>query len=365
LRTLLHLSSAAVVCVLGITTAALASPATLVAYSERALPLSIGKYAKDLTWSGRDAFLIATELGIYSVPASGGPPTEVIKRTPLPEGLPDPNALSSDGQSVSAISWDSNGGFVLRLAGRKRLEAQRSIKLIPIDVALSGSHSCVIGFATNPLSEELKDVAAWCGGISDSWPELKPLHFLHNDHARDLFRSAPGSFGGRVAIESDGTVDVITSVQPGVFRYGADGKLKEILGQSIDDLVIESMNEIRGRFASDLENRYRLLLNTQPLIEDLVITPSGPAIVVRLAEGNRIHWELWYPVRSGGIGERIRLGIDRIGPYGHLRCDTFGSDLACAGSQPPRNEASIAKTAQAWPHLWLFHLSAKTLSARR
>jgi hypothetical protein len=347
------------------TTAALASPATITAYSEHALPTSIGKYAHDLSWSGRDAFLIATELGIYKVPVSGGAPSEVIKRAPLPDGLPDPNALSSDGQSVSAISWDTNGGFSLRLDTGKRLRAQRSIKLIPMDVAVSGSHSCVIGFATSPSSEELKDVAAWCGGISDSWPELKPLHFLRNDHARELFRSAAAPFGGRVVIEPDGTVDVITSVQPGVFRYGADGKLKEVLGQSIDDLVIESMKEIRGRFAMDLENRYRLLLNAQPLIEDLVATPKGPAIVVRIAEGDKIHWELWYPLRSGGVGERIRLGIDRIGPYGHLRCDTFGSDLACAGSQPPRNEASIAKTAQAWPHLWLFHLSAKTLSARR
>jgi hypothetical protein len=349
-----------VICVLSATTAALASPATITAYSEHSLPPSIGKYAFDLSWSGRDAFLIATDLGIYRVPVSGGVPTEVIKRAPLPDGLPDPTALSSDGQSVSAISWHSNGGFALRLVGQKRLRAQRSLKLIPMDVAVSGSHSCVIGFAPNPLSEELKDVAAWCGGVSDSWPELKPLHFLHNDHARDLLRSALGPFGGRVAIEPDGTVDVITSVQPGLFRYGADGKLKEVLGRSIDDLVIESMKEIQGRFAADLENRYRLILNTQPLIEDLVVTPKGPAIVVRLAEGDKIRWELWYPLRSGGVGERIRLGIDRIGPYGHLRCDTFGSDLACAGSLPPRNEASIAKTAQAWPHVWIFHLPPKT-----
>jgi hypothetical protein len=347
-------------------TAALASPATITAYSERALPPSIGKYAHDLSWSGRGAFLIATDLGTFRLPLSGGAQAEVIKNVPLPDGLPDPSAISSDGHSASAISWDANGGFAFRLDTGKRLRAQRSIKLIPMDVALSGEHSCVVGFAPNPPSEELKDVAAWCGGVSDSWPELKPLHFLHNDHARELFRSAAAPFGGRVVIEPDGTVDVITSVQPGVFRYSADGKLKEVLGQSIDDLVIESMKEIRGRFAMDLENRYRLLLNAQPLIEDLVATPKGPAIVVRLAEGDKIHWELWYPLRSGGVGERIRLGIDRIGPYGHLRCDTLGSNLACTGSQPPRNEASVAKTAEAWPHVWIFHLLTKApLSARR
>jgi hypothetical protein len=340
-------------------------PPTINAYNERELAAAMGKYAHDITWAGADTILIATELGVYTLHAAGGAATQLIKGVPVPDGLPDPTALSSDGDSVSAISWNSNGGFALKLSGRKRLDAQRSLRFIPMDVALSGNKVCEVGFAPSPSSPALKDAAAWCGGPSDSWTELKPLHYIHDPHARDLFLSAPGLLGGRIAIEADGTVDVITSAQPGVFRYGKDGKLKELLGQSMDDLVLESMNEVRIRFATDIENRYRLLLNAQPIVDDLVATPSGPAIVVRLASGDRIHWELWYPLRGGGIGERLRLGIERIGPYGHLRCDAHGSNLACTGSQPPHNEASTVKTAQAWPHVWFFHLPAKPSEARR
>jgi hypothetical protein len=352
------LVAAAVACLaVSTATAAQALSRTITAISGHALPATIGKNVLDVSWSGSDTLLVATDQGVYGVAVAGGIPRELIKGVSLPDGLPQPTSLSSDGKWVSAISAVSNGGFALRLADQKRLLAQHSIRLIPTDVAVRGSRSCVLGYAPAPPMEAQQDVAAWCGGSSDSWAELKPLHHLHSKHAQDLFRSAIWPFGGRIVIEADGTVDVITSVQPGVFRYGADGKLREVLGQSTDDLVLEAMKEISTKFASDMENRYRLLLNAQPIIDDLVVTPTGPAILVRVADGNKIHWELWYPLQSGGVGDRVRLGIERIGPYGHLRCDARGSDMACVGSMPPRNEASVAKTAQAWPHLWLFKLA--------
>lgn len=348
-----------------------ATPPTLrsiQAFSNGVLPAAIGRYAHDLAWSSEGGLLIATEKGVYAVTIAGGTPKQIIDGVPVPDGLPEPQALSSDGKAVAVVSWASHGGYTLRIADRKRLVAQRSVHLIPVDVAVLRNRSCVLGWAPSPPLENEKDVAVWCGSSTDSWTELKPLHRLHSDHSRELFRAAPGAVGGAMAMEPDGTIDVITSTEPGLSRYTTDGKLIEVLGQTDDQLVIASMKEILDRFASDLENRYRLLLNAQPIIDDLVVTPNGPAIVVRIADGDKIHWELWYPLRSGGVGDRIRLGIERIGPYGHLRCDAHGSDLACVGSQPPRSAASLAKTAQAWPHLWLFHLppkSPKSLSASR
>jgi len=349
----------------GIASSAQSSSGTISAYLSRAIPFGIGRNAKDVTWSTTDALLVATEVGIYRLPIRAGVSAEIIKGVPVPDGIPVPTALSSDGKWVSAISFYSNSSFALRIADRKRLVAQRSLRLIPMDIAVFGSRSCVLGFAPDAPTQSQKDGAVWCGGPSDSWPELKPLHYLHSEHARDLFRNSPGELGGRIVVEPDGSVDVITSAEPGVFRYGSNRQLKEVLGQSIDDLVLESIKEIRTRFASDLENRYRLVLNAQPIIDDLVLTPVGPAILVRLADGDKIHWELWYPLRSGGIGDRIRLGIERIGPYGHLRCDARGAEMACVGSLPPRNEASLTKTAQAWPHLWVFHLPAVSHSSGR
>lgn len=358
---------AAVAAACFLSAAAAAAPATtiLVPYSDRRLPAAAGKYVKDVTWLREGVILIATESGVYSVGVRSGDPVAIINGTPAPDGLPEPSALSSDGKVVAAISWDSNSGFALRLADHKRLVAQRSLKLIPMDVAISGERACYLGFMPHPPSEALKDVAAWCGGPSDSWAELKPLHDLRDAKAGSDFRETFAPFGGRMVMEPDGTIDVITSVQPGVFRYGAGGKLKEVRGRSVEELVFVAQREIQTRFASDLENRYRLLLNAQALIDDLVATPDGPAILVRLAKGDKVTWELWYPSAAGGVSARIRLGIERIGPYGHLRCESRVSDLACVGSLPPRAEASVARTAQAWPHVLLFKLPRVPLDANR
>jgi hypothetical protein len=355
----LHIVAAALFAV-----AAATPPRAIAPVSDRALALSQSRNAYDVTWAN-DRLLVATDRGVYALSRDGGAATEVIHGLPLPEGLPEPEELSSDGKSVAAVSWASHGAFNLRLADRKRLVAQRSVRLIPLDVALRGDRACLLAFAPAPPSDNDKSAAVWCGSPSDSWGELKPLHRLHSEHARDLFRSSLGSYDGAIAVESDGTLDVVTSSEPGLYRYGADGRLTEVLGQSMDELVLEGIKEVTSRFAGDLENRYRLLLNAQPTIDDLVVTPRGPAILVRLSEGEKIVWELWYPSRSGGVAERLRLGIDRIGPYGHLRCEARDAELACVGSMPPRAEAAQALTAQAWPHLWLFHLPGKERIATR
>jgi hypothetical protein len=116
------------------------------------------------------------------------------------------------------------------------------------------------------------------------------------------------------------------------------------------------MEELRTRFAGDVDGRYRLLLNTQPTIDDLVLTPKGPAIVVRIGENARTRWELWWPRSDGRTIPPTRLGIDRIGPFGHLYCDVRGTALACIGSKPDRKQAGDFRIAELVPHLWIFEL---------
>ena len=149
---------------------------------------------------------------------------------------------------------------------------------------------------------------------------------------------------GAIALDADGSLTVITSSEPGVFRYAPDGTLIQKSGESFDELVITAMREIPARFAGDIAGRYRLLLNTQPTIDDLVLTPRGPAIVVRIAEKERIRWELWWPRADGRAAPPTRLGIEPAGPQEHLRCDARGASLACVAAKGST------------PHLWIFEL---------
>jgi hypothetical protein len=98
------------------------------------------------------------------------------------------------------------------------------------------------------------------------------------------------------------------------------------------------------------------VLNTQPILEDLVLTPRGPALVVRIAEKERVRWELWWPRSDGRSVPPTKLGIDRIGPYGHLQCDARGRLLACVGSKPDRKQAADFDQSELAPYLWIFEL---------
>lgn len=323
--------------------------AGLIVASTIPLPGTIGRYASDVTWESAYAVLIASNLGVHRYSLRTRTVERLISAAPLPDGVPDPEAVASDGATVKVISGIAMGSYSMRLADRKRLIAQR-IRFVPLDVAVRGERACVLAHETRRKTNEV----VFCGKINEFWPKYTPVHRLTSGER--IFPHAMLGLAGAIALDADGSLTVITSAEPGVFRYAPDGKLIEKSGESFDELVITAMREIPARFAGDIAGRYRLLLNTQPIIDDLVLTPRGPAIVVRVAEKERIRWELWWPRAHGRLVPPTRLAIERLGPYGHLRCDARGTSLACVGSMPDRRNAADPMAAEHAPHLWIFEL---------
>jgi hypothetical protein len=326
-----------------------ATAGTLVPRSAIHIPSAIGTFAADVAWENGDAVLIAGEKGVHRYSLRTRAVEQLISTTALPDGLPDPQAVASDGTTVFATSAFSTGGYALRLSDRKRRSAMRA-KLLPHDVALHDQRACLLALDV----KEENNAAVWCGAVGEAWTKYKPVHRLRS--GANIFRQAIARQGGAIAMDTDGSLTVITSAEPGVFHYAPDGKLLETSGQSFDELVLTAMPELRSRFATDVVGRYRLLLNTQPIIEDLVLTPRGPAIVVRIAEKERIRWELWWPRTDDGAVPPTRLGIERIGPYGHLQCDARGRSLACVGSLPDARRAADFRVSELAPYLWIFEL---------
>lgn len=326
----------------------------LAANQSVALPDSIGRNAHDVAWESPGTLLIATERGVFRFSTSDRKTTPLLSGAALPDGLPDPSSIASDGATLVATSMRAFGGFSLRMRDHKRLIAQRTLKFVASDVSVRGSRACVIG-ATTSGTGDAANAAAFCGAVDDAWTNYKPLHQLRNgEQGRRVLSTVSWGVTGSIATADDGSVHVFTAAEPGVFRYDKNGAFVEILGKSLDDYVIDSRPEVVVRFANDVENRYRLLLNTQPIVDDLVVTPRGPALVVRSVEKGKVRWDLVWPQRNGGAAAPLRLGIDRFGPFGHVRCAARGTALACVGSMPPREQAASIETAQRWPHLWVF-----------
>jgi hypothetical protein len=337
--------------------AAASQPPVLTPHRTLALPAAFGQSVKDVAWENERTVLVASERLVYRYDLAAAKGRELISAAPVPDGLPTPVAVASDGATAVAVSPWSLGSFTVRLSDGKRLLAQRSPKLVAMDAAIQGSRSCVLARTPLPANDAERAAAVWCGKPDDAFTELAPAHSIRSGEvARGIFKDARGAHAGAIAMEPNGTLNVITSAEPGVYRYAANGALVEILGNNLDELVLSTMHEMANRYGTDVAGRYQRILNAQPTIDDLIATPAGPAIVVRIAAKDTVHWELWYPARGGDVSKRLRLGIARPGPFGHLRCASHGKALACVGSMPPVKDAAIVGRSENHPRLWLMTL---------
>jgi hypothetical protein len=321
------------------------------------LPKVLGEEVRDVAWLDEWTVLLASNQGVFRYELQTGATKEVLTGAPVPEGLSQPMAIATDGETLAAVSPYSSGNFALRVKDHKRLLAQQSHKVIASDVGVRGNRVCFLGVAIAPFGEVTSATAVVCGGFSDSWAELKPLHAIHTGSAAEMiYRASVPPYAGAILIESNGVVDVITSAEPGVYRYSPAGAAIGVLGSTLNELVLDNAEDILKQYAVDVDKRYRVLLNTRATIDGLVATPDGPSIVVRLAEHDIIHWELWYPEKAGGAKRRFRLGIERLGPFGHLRCNARGDRMACVGSAPGKVDAVNPRKSETPPILWLFRL---------
>lgn len=327
---------------------AAATTGALVPSAAISLPAAVGRYATDVAWENPQTVLIASDKGIVRYSLRTRAAETIVSAYPLPEGMPDPEAVSSDGVSVATTSHFTIGGYNMRLSDRKRLMASR-VFLMPLDVAIRGQRSCILAFQMKEDASE----AVWCGPVNRPWSEYKPVHRLKS--GIENFRYARERLGGAIALGEDGSLTVMTSLEPGVFRYSPDGKLIETLGQGFDELVFRELRDLR-RFNADVNGRYQLLLNKRPRAEDMVLTPRGPAIVVRTANEKQTRWALWWPRADNRVVPPTPLGIERIGPFGHLHCDTRGTALACVGSFPDKKKAADFHVSEFTPYLWIFEL---------
>lgn len=310
----------------------------------------MGRFAADVAWESPESVVIATDKGVQRFTLRTRSSEPLVSTVPLPDGLSMPEAVATDGVSLVTTSHLSIGGYAMRLADKKRLAATR-IDLLPLNVAVRGSRACLLALRMSSKTDE----AVWCGPVDKVWTKYTPVHRITSG-ARFYPFSYFFSRAGAVAIAEDGSLYVVTASESGVFHYAPDGELIERLGASFDELVFPWTHEVTRRFGGDVNGRYNLLLNKQPLLEDMVLTSRGPALVVRIAEKDKVRWELWWPRADGRAVPPTRLGIERGGPFGHLQCDARGNALACVGSFPDKKKAADFRVSEFSPHLWIFEL---------
>ncbi len=310
-----------------------------VSVAQTLAPVSVrpleGPLVTGVAWLDGTHVLLAGAAGVRKFSLDDATSSGVIASVALPDGIPYPLAVVSDGRTVVASNGFERTQFAWNAAKGQRLFARSSMSPLVIDLAVSRDRLDILAWPVDGAGANNPDgVAVWRGGVNYRFNEFKPLHRITSGpESVAIFNESLPMYGGALAVEKNGTLDVITAAEPGVFQYSPDGVLLRRVGARLGELVMHRMHDINVTYSTDTVSRYTKVINQQPTIDDLITTPEGPAIVVRLVKDNVVGWELWYP-NDERLEKRVKLGISRLGPFGHLSCDAREADLACVYQAP-------------------------------
>jgi hypothetical protein len=314
----------------------------------------------DVAWLNDDEVLVTLiRGGVVRVSAKTGKSSVWLPIGPMPDGAPFPEYIATDGKLVVIVAGGSPSAM-FRSAQGKYLFGYTGSPLYFRGLAVSGGKAFFMGWMTRSgTTADQQRGALFVQTAPDTLGET-PIHrVVSSKESLARWRLTMSQYAGAAVALPDGSIAIVTSAEPGVFRYDRKGKLKEVLGSSVDSLIVDSKRLVQTG-GQDIVARYKDDLNLQPAIDDLVATPGGLAILVRVASNaaanDEIEWELW-TVGAGDITRRQALAKKRNGPFGHMKCEARGTRMACITAMPSVEEAGDIKTAGANPTLMIFKFS--------
>jgi hypothetical protein len=317
---------------------------------------SQGSLASDVAWLNDDEVLVALlDGGVVRVSLASKQVASWVPMGALPDGSPYPELVASDG-NVVVVMGAGKRNYMFRQNNGKYLYGYMGGRLYPRGVAVVGGKAVYMGW----MGQAGTDAAQLRGVLWTQAPgeELSttPMHrILGSADAVTRWRVTAPPYAGSVVALPNGSVAVMNVAEPGIYRYDRNGKLVEVLASGVDSLLLDTVKLTR-EFSMDVAARYQQLLNRQAMIDDLVATPDGGvAILVRTAANGNIGWELWHAGRTD-INRRQPLATTARGPFGHMRCESRGTRLACVTNLPTAEQAKKPETAGANPRLLLFTL---------
>lgn len=312
-----------------------------------------GSAAADVAWLNDTEVLVALiKGGVLRVSTRTGKAEVWSAEGPLPGGSPYAELVATDGNLV-VVAGGGRRNVAFRKADGTYLYGYMSGRLLPRGLAVDGGRAYLQGWMMKSMADEEQQKGALWTELPGEELGAAPLHrVLSSGEALARWRLTMHPYGGATVALPDHSVAVISSAEPGVFRYDASGKLLGVLGTGLSSLVVDSPRLAKD-FGMDVIGRYREVLNRQPTIDDLVVTPRGLAILARMARGEHIQWELWR-VGPSDVASVQPLEPQANGPIGHMKCESRGKRLACVTNLPNPKDAGEPGPAGSNPTLLLY-----------
>lgn len=302
------------------------------------------RWAQDARWSGESAALLtAGKNGVFAWDFSA-PPRRIVAGSGS-DGFWFSSRLAASPKHMivaapmnSLMWWD-------RTTNRKVSEKSFSILM---DADVHGDRVAILGADRDEKGRFAPEGAiVWSGTLRNGAVKFDPLI---------LGKAGPGAKSmnqchylelGAIRFSRDGRLFVIPGVEPGLFEYDAGGRL--LRTWATDDLGIVdrcSLNEQQWLSMSANPQPRWAWLAARRTVDEMVILPSGPALIVRsVATSKGVAWDLLefiekqrprttrLPVASKSSLSHLRADVDAKGRLLVLRLE-YG-ELNAPPAEPP------------------------------
>jgi hypothetical protein len=207
-----------------------------------------------------------------------------------------------------------------------KVEQKALIAMMDIDAR--GDTAAILGADSGPLQGlEREGTILWLGSLSKSLADMRPvMKGRSKPGGKDMARCGVLETGA-IRYMQDGSLVVVPGVEPGVYRYGADGKLlqtwdTEPLG-IVDDCSIPENDLLL--VARDFGERIKWYAS-RVIVDEVLPLPAGPALVLRRVEKGVTSWEI-VTLPYKGRSERVALPLTMATPRAHIRGDVRDDQL--------------------------------------
>jgi hypothetical protein len=299
--------------------AAASGPAAYVPHvvSDRAVPL---QEASDIRWVDDNHVLITDRnRGVARLALSGGE-VSWLAEWPKPNG---PGGrylhLAASDKTVAVADWVFL--YQWREAGGK-LHQEGIDHVADLDLDRDGDRLLLVGWRRSADGHGADGTLAWLGSLRGGESSLRPILPYRSSKAIlncGLFHI------GVVRFLHDGSFIVVPGAEPGIYLFSKDGKVQRVWATDAVglDAPCDFSEEQGGFYAMNYVAREEWL-NRQRVVDDIVETPTGPAVIARSVKGNQTQWDLLLVDPSGSISEQP-LPVSSPSPWAHMAAATRGN----------------------------------------
>lgn len=298
-------------------------------------PLPEGVIARDVRWAGPSEVYVSTgKRGVVRTRVDSS-----THGTPVMPGGDrggfSISGLVAVGQSHVAVASPMGAFGWMPLAGNARTLGQKAL-LAVMDIDARGDSLAVLGADSGPVQGLARDGAiAWIGSLSKGMSDMRRLmKGRSNPGGKDMARCSILETGA-LRFMPDGSLIVVPGVEPGVYRYGPNGKLMQTwdtdpLGIVDDCWIADSELQLVARDFGRRIDWYA----SRVIVDEILPLPDGPALLLRRVEKGVTKWDVvTQPYR--GKAQRVALPVTMPTPRGHVRGDVRGNQLVLLVFEDP------------------------------